>query len=170
MARGRAQSFKRFRATQFSCESINLQRTPDMTDDDLLINTSCPARGYCWRAQLADAAGHFLLLPLLPQILELCTLREKACICHINRFWCQCQRGQFGQLSSIPGMWSCPRLLRLGWILVTLNSNESEQERRIRFIFMGVEMESGGEGWESLGSSWSNVGRLRMMCRYSRTL
>lgn len=54
--------------------------------------------------------------------------------------------------------------------MVTLNSNESEQERRIRFIFMGVEMESGGEGWESLGSSWSNVGRLRMMCRYSRTL
>lgn len=39
------------------------------------------------------------------------------------------------------------------------------------FIFHGDEIESGGrEGMESLGSSRNNVGRLKMMCRYSKTL
>lgn len=74
-------------ASQLSCVTSHLQHIHsdhDMTDGDLLINTSCPTPRagdvHSWLT-LRDISPAALCLP----ILELCTLR-KSCMCHIGYF------------------------------------------------------------------------------------
>lgn len=125
--------------------------------DDLLINTSCPTPRMLTCTRLADSVGHFSCCPCFPN-LELCTL-TKVYICHINYFDASV-KSQFGQLSSIPGMWSAPGYSGSA----SVGNLKLWAERWIMFIFMG--MKSGAEGarieraqrvWGAAGITWADL-------------
>lgn len=136
--------FKCFRATQFISVTISLQRIHpgndnDVTDDDLWMNTSCSNTSHRWRAQLADAAGHFSCRPCFA-IRELCTLTKSLHPPH-QLFWCRCQ-GRFVQLSSIPGMWSAPGYS--GAASVGNLKTQMSLSRALDYVYLhGDEIESG---------------------------